>query len=108
MNQLPAFLSEIPAKPAFNPLRQAMDAAASQPGVLNALRLFSSMPPSTGVFANPVRHRHEVQCFNAAISLDIRSFNIRGRLFEEDIVAGKVDASHVIFVGLFGRDPTSD
>jgi citrate synthase len=37
--------------------------------------------------------------------LSIRSFAIRGCLFEEDIVTGTVDPIRAIFVGLFGRFP---
>ena len=78
------------------------------PDVAAALRLFSSMPPSTAVLANPVRHHHPVDCAGTPIELEIRSFTVRGRLFEEDIVSGKADAVQVIFVGLFGRPPEND
>ena len=63
------------------------------------------MPASTSVLANPVRHHHQVPATGATLELDIRSFTIRGKLFEEDIVTGKADAVRVIFVGLFGRTP---
>src|SRR6516225_92801 len=57
--------------------------------------LFSQVPPKPEY--NPVR--------KATLELDIRSFTVRGKLFEEDIVTGRADAIRVIFVGLFGRPP---
>jgi len=63
------------------------------------------MPPSTGVFANPVRYEERVACNGTSIELKIRSYGLRGFLLEEDIVAGSADAIRVMFVGLFGRFP---
>jgi citrate synthase len=73
---------------------------------VSALQRVASMPPSTGVIANPVRHHCMIHCGNQAIELNIRSFAIRGCLLEEDIVTGAADAVRSIFVGLFGRFPT--
>jgi Citrate synthase. len=106
--KLSALLSEVPPKPDHNPVRKAIETAKDMPDVAAALRLFSSMPPSTAVLANPVRHHHQVDCAGTPIELEIRSFTVRGRLFEEDIVSGKADAVQVIFVGLFGRPPEND
>ena len=103
-----AIFSETPAKPDYNPVRRSIEASADRPEVVAALKLFSSMPPSTGVLANPVRHHHQVKAGNTTLELDIRSFTIRGQLFEEDIVTGKADAFDVIFVGLFGRYPANE
>jgi len=82
-----SFLSEVPEIP--DP------AAGACPG----------MPPSTGVFANPVRYEQRVACNGTSIELRIRSYGLRGCLLEEDIVAGSADAIRVMFVGLFGRFP---
>ena len=106
--KLSALLSEVPPRPDHNPVRKAIETAKDMPDVAAALRLFSSMPPSTAVLANPVRHHHQVDCAGTPIELEIRSFTVRGRLFEEDIVSGKADAVQVIFVGLFGRPPEND
>jgi citrate synthase len=81
-----AFLSEVPAPSDYKP---------EQP--------LPGLPPSTAIFANPVRYGHHVTCEGTAVELKIRSFGIRGCLFEEDIVRGSADALRVIFVGLFGR-----
>jgi citrate synthase len=105
-SKLLAIFSEVPPKPDYNPVRKAIESSKDRPDVAAALKLFSSMPPSTAVLANPVRHHQQVAAGNATLELEIRSFTIRGRLFEEDIVSGKADATRVIFVGLFGRFPT--
>ncbi len=106
-SKLAAIFSEVPVKPDYNPVRKAIETSKDKPEVAAALKLFSSMPPSTGVLANPVRHHHRVRAGAATLELDIRSFAVRGQLFEEDIVAGKSDAIQLIFVGLFGRMPTT-
>src|SRR5262245_7615157 len=98
--------SEVPPKPDYNPVRNSIDASTDRPNIAAALKLFSSMPPSTAVLANPVRHHHQLPAGNTTLGVDIRSFTVRGRVFEEDIVSGKVDAIGVIFAGLFGRAPT--
>src|SRR5689334_7138981 len=100
-------LSEVPPKPDFDPVRKAVEASKDRPETAAALKLFSSMPSSTGVLANPVRHHHKAEVPGATLELDIRSFVLRGKLFEEDIISGKADATQVIFVGLFGRLPSS-
>src|SRR5215831_9269308 len=103
--KLASLFSQVPAKPEYNPVRKAIDASKDRPETAAALRSFVSMPASTGVLANPVRHKHQVPARNATLELDIRSFTVRGKLFEEDIVTGRADAIRVIFVGLFGRPP---
>jgi citrate synthase len=105
--RLPAFLSELPAPPQYNPVREALN-ETSDPKASAALQLFASMPPSTGVLANPVRYHEAVRCAEESVELSIRSFAIRGCLFEEDIVSGAADACRTIFVGLFGRFPKSE
>jgi citrate synthase len=99
------FMSELPAAPEHNPVRKAI-AKANDSEVAAALRLFASMPPSTGVLANPVRYHYPIACDGARLELNIRSFALRGCLLEEDIVTGSADALRVIFVGLFGRFAT--
>jgi citrate synthase len=106
-SNLLAIFSGVPAKPDYNPVRRSIEASADRPDVVAALKLFSSMPPSTGVLANPVRHHHQIAAGKTTLELDIRSFTVRGQLFEEDIVSGKADAIDVIFVGLFGRYPAN-
>src|SRR5881296_116265 len=101
---LPAFLSELPHAPEYNPVGKAIS-KTTDPEIAAALRLFTSMPPSTGVLANPVRYNHTVTCNGVPVELNIRSFGIRGCLLEEDIITGSADAARVIFVGLFGRFP---
>src|SRR6266581_4239787 len=106
--RLPSIFSEVPPKPEYYPVRNAIEASEDRPAVAAVLKLFGSMPQSTGVFANPVRHHHQINVSNAIVQLDVRSFTVRGRLFEEDIVSGKADAYRVIFTGLFGRPPSDD
>src|SRR5215471_4872234 len=105
---LPSIFTEVPSKPDYNPVRKSIEASADRPEVAAALKLFSSMPSSTAVLANPVRHHHRIAAADATLELEIRSFTIRGRLFEEDIVSGKADATRVIFVGLFSRFPSDE
>src|SRR3989454_3841419 len=100
--RLPLFLSELPAAPEYNPVSKAI-AKTNDSEIAAALRLFASMPPSTGVLANPVRYHHPITCNGFLLELNIRSFGVRGCLLEEDIVTGLADAIRVIFVGLFGR-----
>ena len=103
--RFPAFMSELPPAPEFNPVRDAI-AASRDSHASSALQSFAGMPPSTGVFANPVRYHHTVTCNGEPVELSIRSFGLRGCLLEEDIVAGAADAIRTIFVGLFARFPT--
>src|SRR5215467_13637190 len=105
---LPSIFTEVPSKPDYNPVRKSMEASADRAEVAAALKLFSSMPSSTAVLANPVRHHHQLAATNTTLQVDIRSFTVRGRVFEEDIVSGRVDAIGVIFAGLFGRSPTDE
>jgi len=106
--KLSAIFSEVPPKPDYNPVRKAIESSKDNPEAAAALKLFSSMPSSTSVLANPVRHQHPIQAGNTLLHLDIRSFTIRGKLFEEDIISGRADAVRVIFVGLFGREPSPE
>ena len=94
----------IPPPPDFNPVKQAV-ARAEELGekqIATTLGYFSTMPASTGIIANPVLHHTPVDCNGTTITLDIRSFTIRGTVPESDIVAGKVGPIEVIFTGLFG------
>src|SRR6185369_15536649 len=93
-----------PPPPDFNPVKQAV-ARAEELGekqIATALGYFSTMPASTGIIANPVLHHTPVDCNGTTITLDIRSFTIRGTVPESDIVAGKVGPLDVIYTGLFG------
>ncbi len=105
--KLSAIFNEVPPKPDHNPVRKAIENSQDRADVAAALKLFASMPPSTGVLANPVRYHHEVPASGTNIQLDIRSFTVRGKLFEEDIITGAADAVRVVFVGLFGRVPAN-
>jgi citrate synthase len=105
---LQAIFSEVPPKSTYSPVRDSISASKDRPEVAETLKLFSSMPQSTNIFANPVRHHRQIEAENATLELDIRSFTLRGRLFEEDIVSGRADANTVIFVGLFGRYPSEE
>src|SRR4051794_16251969 len=94
----------VPPPPDFNPVKQAV-ARAEELGekqVATTLGYFATMPASTGIIANPVLHHTPVDCNGTQITLDIRSFTIRGTVPESDIVAGKVGPFEVIFTGLFG------
>jgi len=93
-----------PPPPDFNPVKQAV-ARAEELGekqIATALGYFSTMPASTGIIANPVLHHTPVDCNGTTITLDIRSFTIRGTVPESEIVAGKVGPIDVIHTGLFG------
>src|SRR5215470_15034554 len=90
--RLPDFFSELPAVPDYNPVRRAIE-NSRDPESAAALGLFASMPPSTGVLANPVRYRQTLICEGVPLEVDIRSFGIRGCLLEEDIVKGSADAA---------------
>ena len=102
---LSALFNAVPRKSDFNPVRTAIESSQDRPEVAAALKLFASMPPSTAVFANPVRHRLGIAASDTTLELDIRSFALRGKLFEEDIITGVADAIRVVFVGLFDRVP---
>jgi citrate synthase len=93
-----------PPPPDFNPVKQAV-ARAEELGekqIATALGYFATMPASTGIIANPVLHHTPVDCNGTTITLDIRSFTIRGTVPESEIVAGKVGPIDVIHTGLFG------
>src|SRR5215204_1713935 len=96
--------SVVPPAPEHNPVKQSI-ARAEELGekqIATTLGYFATMPASTGIIANPVLHHTPVDCNGAAITLDIRSFTIRGTVPESDIVAGKVGPIDVIYTGLFG------
>src|ERR1044071_10332886 len=99
----------IPPPPDYNPVKQAV-ARAEELGenpVATTLGFFATMPASTGIIANPVLHHTPVDCNGTEITLDIRSFTIRGTVPESDIVSGKVRPIDVIFNGLFGESGNS-
>jgi hypothetical protein len=108
-NDLQSLLAEVPQKPNFNPTQSAISEATGSglTGIVGVLKQFSSMPSSTGIIANPVRYKGTLDCDATPVLTDVRSFTIRGILFEEDIVTGAADTLRVIFVGLFGRVPQS-
>jgi Citrate synthase, C-terminal domain len=95
----------VPPAPDFNPVKQAVARAGElgEKQIATTLGYFATMPASTGIIANPVLHHTPVDCNGTTITLDIRSFTIRGTVPESDIVAGKVGPMDVIFTGLFGR-----
>lgn len=99
--------SELPEISAYAPVTEALQSAGhlEAQDIANALKAFSTMPQSTTVFANPVLHHAKVDCNGADITLNIRSFGIRGVIQESEIVASGPAPAYVIFVGLFGRRP---
>jgi len=95
----------VPPPPEHNPVKQAT-ARAEELGekqIATTLGYFATMPASTDIIANPVLHHTPVDCNGTTITLDIRSFTIRGTVHESDIVSGKVGPMDVIFTGLFGE-----
>ena len=101
--------SLVPPAPEHNPVKQAV-ARAEELGekpIATTLGYFATMPASTGIIANPVLHHTPVDCNGTEITLDIRSFTIRGTVHESDIVGGKVGPIDVIFTGLFGTQGNS-
>jgi hypothetical protein len=93
-----------PPPPDYNPVKQAVKRAEElgEKPIATTLGYFATMPASTGIIANPVLHHTPVDCNGTTITLDIRSFTIRGTVPESDIVAGKVGPIEVIYTGLFG------
>src|SRR5829696_4659215 len=94
----------VPPPPDFNPVKQAI-ARAEELGekpIATTLGYFSTMPASTGIIANPVLHHTPVDCDGTTITLDIRSFAIRGTVHESDIVNRKIGPIEVIHTGIFG------
>ena len=97
----------LPPAPAHNPVKQAT-ARANELGekqIATTLGYFATMPASTGIIANPVLHHTPVECNGTTITLDIRSFTIRGIIPEADIVRGNAGPIDVIFTGLFSAAP---
>jgi hypothetical protein len=93
----------LPLAPAHNPVKQAV-ARANELGekqIATTLGYFATMPASTGIIANPVLYQQPVDCNGTTITLDIRSFTIRGVIPEADIVRGAAGPMDVIFGGLF-------
>lgn len=102
--------SVVPPAPEHNPVKQAMTRAEElgEKSVAATLGYFASMPSSTGIIANPVLHHTPVDCNGTTITLDIRSFTIRGNVAESDIVNDKIGPYEVIFAGLFGETGSSE
>ena len=99
----------LPSAPDYNPVKTAI-ARAEELGekpIATTLGYFATMPASTGIIANPVLHHTPVDCNGTTITLDIRSFTIRGQVPESEIVAGKVGPIDVIFCGLFAESGNS-
>ena len=103
-------LSEMPETSTYTPVTDSLNRATElgEDKIAAVLNGFSSMPQSTTVFANPVLDKAVVDCDGTQITLNIRSFAIRGIVSESEIVAGKLSPASVIFAGLFGRCPESD
>lgn len=99
--------SELPTAPKHNPTGQGIERAKElgEQKIVTALTSFATMPQSTSIIANPVLHHTQVDCNGTQVTLDIRSFTIRGIVPEADIVNGKAGPLEVIFVGLLGREP---
>ena len=99
--------SELPETSSYSPVRDAVQSAGQLDNqeITNVLKAFSTMPQSTKVFANPVLHHAKVDCDGADITLNIRSFSLRGVIQESEIVASGLTPAYVIFVGLLGRRP---
>jgi citrate synthase len=98
--------SVLPPAPDHNPVKQAVTRAEElgEKSIATTLGYFATMPSSTGIIANPVLYHQPVDCNGTTITLDIRSFTIRGIVPEADILRGKAGPIDVIFTGLFG-DP---
>ncbi len=100
-------LSEVPEASAYAPVTESMNRAdeLGEEQIAAVLNSFSSMPQSTAVFANPALHKGVVKCGDAEITLNIRSFAIRGAVLESEIVSDELSPAFVIFAGLFGKKP---
>ena len=103
-------LSDIPEASAYSPVTDAINRATElgEDSVVAVLNGVSSMPQSTTVFANPALHKTAVDCAGTQMTLNIRSFAIRGIVTESEIIADRLSPAYVIFVGLFGRRPETD
>src|SRR4026209_1207902 len=93
----------VPPAPEYNPVKQAITRAEElgEKPIATALGFFATMPSSTTIIANPVLYHQPVDCNGTTITLDIRSFPIRGVIPEADIVRGSAGPIDVIFTGLF-------
>jgi hypothetical protein len=96
--------SVLPPAPDYNPVKQAIARAEElgEKSIATTLGYFATMPSSTDIIANPVLYHTPVDCNGTRITLDIRSFTIRGIIPEADILRGKAGPIDVIFTGLFG------
>ena len=101
--------SVLPPAPDYNPVKQAIARAdeLGEKSIATTLGYFSTMPSSTDIIANPVLYHTPVDCNGTQITLDIRSFTIRGIIPEADILTGKAGPIDVIFAGLFADAPGS-
>ena len=101
--------SVLPPAPDYNPVKQATARAEElgEKSIATTLGYFATMPSSTDIIANPVLYHTPVDCNGTKITLDIRSFTIRGIIPEADILRGKAGPIDVIFTGLFGNAPGS-
>ena len=99
----------VPPAPEYNPVKQAITRAEElgEKPIATTLGFFATMPSSTTILANPVLHHTPVDCNGTTITLDIRSFTIRGTVAESDIVSGKIGPYDVIFTGLFDKTSSS-
>jgi hypothetical protein len=101
--------SVLPPAPDYNPVKQAIARAEElgEKSIATTLGYFSTMPSSTDIIANPVLYHTPVDCNGTKITLDIRSFTIRGIIPEADILRGTAGPVDVIFTGLFGNAPAA-
>ena len=99
--------SVLPPAPDYNPVKQATARAneLGEKSIATTLGYFATMPSSTDIIANPVLYHTPVDCNGTEITLDIRSFTIRGIVPEADILRGKAGPIDVIFTGLFADAP---
>ena len=99
--------SVLPPAPDYNPVKQATARATElgEKSIATTLGYFATMPSSTDIIANPVLYHTPVDCNGTEITLDIRSFTIRGIVPEADILRGKASPIDVIFTGLFADAP---
>ena len=103
-------VSELPEASVYSPVTDALNRATElgEDQIVAVLNSFSSMPQSTTVFANPALHKTAVDCAGTQMTLNIRSFALRGIVSESEIIADRLSPAYVIFVGLFGRRPETD
>ncbi len=75
-------IPELPPAPEDNPVAQAVKRAneLNEKEIATTLGYFATMPASTAIIANPVLHHVAVESNGTQITLDIRSFTIRGVL----------------------------